>query len=524
MNNEYGITLSLLALALLVGLIVATPPADAASPVEACAKLVHANSGTPSHRVNIRASTDTLASTADCTPRPLTLVEGECVTFNIKYSRDGVTAPPAPAAIEAYWFHGPDATDHGATGNDNWPYRPLDGVGYVASAIYSTGALPASKTFCATANGQSTGAHLPGEYRLVLRSCSPNAAGCSGTADSYDVNSDTNPTCACSGNVGVGYTANGHAGNLTAYDVTRDPLKTAETTVIMLGASFNWSLSAKFLNDTVRTGAASNITLHVEAPDHSWPVNGATPAEVSTPDGRGTGDYWYNFTPTAPGPWVLRARTISSLNEMHFTTHIVMVQPVEIAPPTRGHLDAFETRLNATFALVAREASTHAQTAYLAPFHNATKSAADAAAAATHAQTAYLAPLTNASTDAALAAASATHAQTAYLAPLHNATQSALGDVAAAQDSHAAASAASLAAIHGGVEGIAFYGHAGNHTDASGSVVAFSTQDASSHAALASSVATTGERVARIEARAPIAFAALALVILIAQIAGARRP
>lgn len=339
-----------LAALVVLALVIVSAPADAAgsAAVEGCARINHFNSANPSHRATFRASLDTLEGNSACAPQTYTLMEGECLTFNLRTFRQGSLAPSPANRWEVYW--GPDDAmpkDHGSTGKSNWndQYRLL----------YIVDPHGTPHEACATTNGLPARPGVAGLYRLVLRACDVTAPGPAIGCESvttYDTNSDLNPTCTCSGDPGTGYSADGNPGSGTAHhDPDKDPLTLGvEETKVAVGRPVNVTVDARLLNQTMRPGAGSNITLHFEAPDHTWPVDGANPVEMTFSDGTGTGRYHYTFTPAQVGRYELIARTISSLNERHISKPLALnvVAAADLAE-TRGAADAREARLNASF-------------------------------------------------------------------------------------------------------------------------------------------------------------------------------
>lgn len=330
-------------------------PAEAQATGTVCAKITHSNDVNPSHRTQFRLSTDALAPGADCPSQSsaVTLLEGECIDFNIGWRRDGATAPADPAFWLAYWLRGGAADDHGADGEQNWPTFNQGGTATYAIAWRYITPPSGTAQFCATRSGVPDDTPWPGTYRLVLRMCEAGNEDdhCDQTTTGYDINSDTNPTCACYGDPGVGYSANGNPGSLLAIhnQEIRDPLYLdIEERVILVGAQVNVSVHARFLNGTMRPDAEANITMHVKAPDHTWVADGANPTNMRLPSDVGQ-VYHYTFTASQAGTYTIVARSISSTNEIRLSAPLrIVAKPLADLPPTRGFLDYFLSRLNAT--------------------------------------------------------------------------------------------------------------------------------------------------------------------------------
>ena len=334
-----------------------TSSAPGSPAVQGCTKVTHASTASPTSRNEFRVSTGSGAAADACTATAFTLVEGACLTFNIAYAGIGVGRPSEPNRWEAYW--GLDSqlpNDHGTNGVSNWDPQ-------VAYWRFDSNPNGETISACATANGAGTGTPVAGTYRLVLRQClliSPSSQfSCSSstsTGTTYDVNSDLNPTCACSGKPGTGFTANGNPGVADAlYNPDlHDPLYFAVPAISYVGEAVNYTVGARFDYGDFRTGAASDIHVYVKAPDLSYLVNGANPTESSfTALGGGvrTGYYHGTFTPTAAGDYLVFARLASDDR-----SSIPVILKVIEKPETRADAEQREARILGAIQYLTSEA------------------------------------------------------------------------------------------------------------------------------------------------------------------------
>lgn len=426
-------------------LLTLVPPAEAvgSTALAGCARITHYQTGAPLTAAYFRVSTDTLDATSACAATSATYIEPVCSTLNVKYLRNGASAPSDPNRWHIYivdeggaliGFTPGAQTDHSSAGTTNWAYNGPSGTAYTSDPnasppsgtspdfVFRTNPDGATITFCPDHGGL---------YRIVLRMCQLTLNqvqhACGTAATNYDVNSDENPTCACSGqDAGALYSADGNPADLAVQwnPELRDPLtvSVAEKKVGYLAYEpVNVTIDARYLNGTLRSGGASNITLHFEAPDHTWPVDGVNPTEMKFSDGTGMGRYYYTFTPTQTGTYQITARTISSLNERMVSKPFDLeVLAVGARPLTRDDLNLTNTYANAS--LTALPALLNNLNAYLAALQNTTTAPL---ARTTHLENVndYLSDELN-DTEAAIISAAATLTNNAanYLALLQNST------------------------------------------------------------------------------------------------------
>lgn len=95
-----------------------------------------------------------------------------------------------------------------------------------------------------------------------------------------------------------------------------DPI-TVRAPDIYVGEVANVTVHASWDNATARTGAATNLTVFIHAPDGSWPVLAANPTETWFPGARPwLGFYHLTFTPTTTGPYSVAVYAITDRGEM----------------------------------------------------------------------------------------------------------------------------------------------------------------------------------------------------------------
>lgn len=293
-----------LAIAATLALLPLLAPVALAAPgtsVEGCTKLSLARSG---GSIFWRAGTDGSTYAAGCTDGTYHLAEGECLTFTFSYTRLGTTPPNTPAANGIYWFRDTTSNDHASTGKDNWNSA-------VTSSFTAGAPTDGARTYCATTTGASGGTPVTGSYRLVLRLCDLSST-CASGLTTYDVNTDTNPTCACSGTAGTGNTATAIPGYARFTELAEDPLWVSAATPVYVGESVKLTIHSEYDNGDYRTGAASDIFVYVQAPDGSWVVNGANPTQSTYPGAvANVGNYEATFTASQAGAYHVMVRLAS---------------------------------------------------------------------------------------------------------------------------------------------------------------------------------------------------------------------
>lgn len=94
-----------------------------------------------------------------------------------------------------------------------------------------------------------------------------------------------------------------------------DPLWVDAPKTVTVGSTVVVSIVSRYDNGTSRLGAASNISVHVEAPDATFPVADQHPTEKTLPNGKRLGYYTISFSTTLAGDYTLYVNTTTDQNE-----------------------------------------------------------------------------------------------------------------------------------------------------------------------------------------------------------------